>query len=294
MDIHQLKNFLAVAELLHFSRAAERVHLSQPALSIQIRMLEDELGVRLFERSRRGTRLTAAGSLYRAEVQEIVEHLQRAAVHARLAAQGKIGRIRIGFISTAAVHIVPPLVSAFRKSHPDVELELFHALTAEQIRMLDEQSIDIGFFRIPAERHPGIALVPVHQEPFKLFLPAAHPLTERKRLVLSDLDGVDFLVYARRNAPGFHDYLLRILRDAGATPALITEANDMYTLISLVSAGVGVAIGPSSLQTYGLPNVTVRDIAALPPSKIAIAFREKALQPAAKAFVDLAIASATP
>lgn len=290
MEFTQLRSFLAVAELLHFSKAAERVHLSQPALSLQIRSLEEELGVKLFERSRQRTSLTAAGLVYCEEVRKVLSQMELAVARVRQAAQGKLGRLRIGFISTAAANIVPQLIAEFRKTHPDVELELLHALTADQIAMLKRGVIDIGFFRVPTSEDNDIKTIIIHQEPFKLFLPISHPLAGKRELSLKDLDNEDFLVYARKNAPGFHDFLLQLLKDAGATPTMINEATDMYTLVSLVSAGVGLAVAPASVAHYGMPNVVARDLDGLPSSKIALAFRANLSHPAAaQAFIDLTL-----
>ena len=220
MELTQLRSFLPVAELLHFSRAAERVHLSQPALSLQIRALEHELGLTLFDRDRRKTELTVAGQVFREEIAGVMDRIESATMRARQAAAGKVGCLRIGFISTAA-EIVPPLVTEFRKSHPLVYLEMHHALTAEQIELLDGGSLDVGFYREPSAPHRGIRTVVVHREPFKLFLPSSHPLARAGDAGLDEIDGQDFLIYARRNAPGFHDFLLRSVIDSGATPDTI-------------------------------------------------------------------------
>lgn len=289
MDVHQIRSFLAVADLLHFSRAAERVHLSQPALSLQIRALEDELGVRLFDRTRRRTELTAAGIAFRNDAAEALAHIERGAARARQAAAGKLGSLRIGFISTAAAQIVPPLVAEFRRTHPDVELEMRHALTAEQIDMLETGDLDVGFFRMPFAAGRGLVTAVVHREPFRLFLPAAHPLAAKPAPAIRDLDGCDVVIYARRNAPGYHDFLLRLVADAGAAPAALHEANDMNTLTSLIAAGVGVAIAPASIGANAPANVVIRDLPEAPPSEIAMAYRADESSAAARAFIDLAI-----
>lgn len=289
MELTQLRSFLALAETLHFSRAAERVHLSQPALSLQIRALEAELGVRLFERNRRKTEITEAGAVFRDEIAAALAAVEHAAARARQAAAGKIGSLRIGFISTAAALVVPSLVTAFRKSHPEVELEMRQALTAEQIGMLRQGVIDVGFFRMPAQPGRGIRTVVVHREPFRLFLPASHPLASAAAPDLADLDGLDVVIYARRNAPGFHDLLLRMLKDAGAVPATLHQANDMSTLMSLVSAGVGAAVAPASVGLFAPPGVAVRDLAGVPPSVVVMAFRDDDRRPAVRAFVDLVL-----
>jgi len=290
MDLSQLRSFLAVAEHLHFSRAAERVHLSQPALSLQIRNLAEELGVRLFERNRRKTELTAAGAVFRDEIALALARVERACSRAKQAAAGKIGTLRIGFISTAAAAVVPPLVTAFRLSHPQVELEMRHALTADQISMLEAGEIDIGFFRLPAAPPRGIVMSVMHREPFRLFLSSGHPLAARAEAGLEDLDNQEVLVYARKNAPGFHDLLIQSIRAAGAIPSAIHEANDMNTLMSLVSAGVGVAVAPASVGRPDLPNLVSRDLRGMPLSEVVMAYRAEETRPAPRAFVDLALA----
>jgi DNA-binding transcriptional LysR family regulator len=291
MEFNQLRSFLAVAKALNFSRAAEQIHLSQPALSIQIRVLEKELGVKLFERDHQRTLLTKAGKVFEEEARCILAQAAEAVEHAQLAAAGKSGRLRIGFISTAVAHVVPALVSAFRLTHPRVALELRHALTAEQVALLKNRSLDLGFFRVPVLDAGPIQTIPVFHEPFKVFLNASHPLAHRRDLRLHHLDGTDFVVYARHHAPGFHDSVLNLLKDAGAVPAAIYSASDMYTLVSMVSAGVGIAIAPASVEHYRLPKVIVRAIAGLPLSEVALGYLQGLEHPAAKAFIDLTLAT---
>lgn len=287
VDFHRMRCFLAVADLLHFSRAAERIHISQPALSTQILRLEAEIGAKLFERSHHKITLTYAGLVYRDEVREILAEADRAVSRTRLANEGRIGRIRISFISTAAAYLIPPLISEFRETHPKVELELNHHLTARQIELLQDDAIDIGFFRIPVPDHRGLEVIPIHKEPFKLFVPLSHPLAARPIVDLDELGDAAFVIYGRRNAPGFHELVADILRKAHARPATTHEASDMYTLVSLVSAGLGITIAPASLENYHLPNIAVREIAHAPQSEIAVAFREDMEHAAARAFLDL-------
>ncbi|MDF3812445.1 MULTISPECIES: LysR family transcriptional regulator [Rhodopseudomonas] len=285
MEFSQLRCFLEVADTLHFTRAAERLHLSQPALSTQIDKLEIELGVELFERSRKQTTLTYPGTLYRAEAEKILALGARAVERARLAAAGKMGRLRIGFISTAAAYVIPPLIAEFHKQAPDVELELRHHLTAEQVDLLTSGALDIGFLRVPLREPSGLCTILVHKEPYQLFLPASHPLASKSKLALGDLDGADFVTYSKRNAPGYAATLADALQQSGIRPAATHEASDMYSLMSLVSAGVGIAIAPASLRNYRLPNVAIRDLSGIQPSEVALAHREGIDHPAALAFI---------
>ena len=186
MELRQIRSFLSIAETLHFGRTAEMIHLSQPALSLQIRALEDEIGVRLFERNRRKTALTAAGVAFREDATGALLRLDQA-VHKALAANGKLGILRIGFISTAGNEIVPAIIRQFRELNADVEFSLRNILTADQIQMLETGSLDIGFLRLPIGGHSELEVVTVHREPFVLVVPASHKLAKRKRVRLREV-----------------------------------------------------------------------------------------------------------
>src|ERR1700738_1860683 len=215
MELRQLRSFLSIAETLHFGRTAELIHLSQPALSHQIRTLEEEVGVRLFERDRRKTTLTAAGLAFRDDATAAVSQLEQAIRRARLAADGKLGLLRIGFISTAGNEIVPNLVRRFRDSNPDVVFSLCNVLTTDQIRMLVAGSLDVGFLGLPIGEHPELEVVEVHREPFVVVTPSSHKLAKRKKVALHELSGQNFVMYERSFAPGFHDLIFGMLRVAG-------------------------------------------------------------------------------
>ena len=231
MELRQIRSFLSIAETLHFGRTAELIHLSQPALSLQIRALEAEVGVRLLERNRRKTTLTPAGRAFRDAAIAGVAQLDRAIRNARLAADGKLGLLRIGFISTAGSELLPNIIRTFRELNPEVEFSLRNILTAEQIRMLESGTLDIGFLRLPIGGHTQLEVVTVHREPFVLVVPASHPLAERKKVRLSEVAGQDFVMYDRTHAPGFHDLVFGILRNAGIVPNVRQTAGEMPTLI---------------------------------------------------------------
>src|SRR6266478_3349700 len=194
MELRQLRSFLSIAETLHFGRTAELIHLSQPALSLQIKALEEEVGVRLFERNRRKTTLTAAGLAFRDDAAAALSQLEQA--------------LRIGFISTVGSEIVPNIVRLFRELNPEVEFSLRAIPTADQVQMLESGSLDIGFFRLPIGGHSALEVVTVHREPFALVVPATHKLAKRKKVRLSELSGQDFVMYERSYAPGFHDLIV--------------------------------------------------------------------------------------
>jgi DNA-binding transcriptional LysR family regulator len=276
MDLRQIRSFLSIAETLHFGRSAELIHLSQPALSLQIRALEEEVGVRLFERNRRKTTLTAAGFAFRDDAAAALSQLEQAIRRARLAASGKVGRLRIGFISTAGTEIVPDIVRQFRELNPEVEFSLRNILTAEQVQMLENGSLDIGFLRLPIGGYPALDVVTVHREPFVLVVPSSHPLAKRKSVRLRELAGQDFVMYERTYAPGFHDLIFGMLSDARIVPNVCQTAGEIPTLVSLVASGMGITILPASVVKHYVAPVVAREILdRIPMSEIGIAVSKR-------------------
>jgi DNA-binding transcriptional LysR family regulator len=290
MELRQIRSFLSIAETLHFGRTAEMIHLSQPALSLQIRALEDEIGVRLFERNRRKTALTAAGVAFREDARGALLRLEPAVYKANLAANGKLGILRIGFISTAGNEIVPTIIRQFRELNAEVEFSLRNILTTDQIQMLETGSLDIGFLRLPIGGHSDLEVVTVHREPFALVVPSSHKLAKRKRVRLREASGQDFVMYERTHAPGFHDLIFGMLRDAGVIPNVCQTAGEMPTLISLVDSGMGVAILPASTVKRSIASVVACEISdKIPMSEIGIAVRKGERAPVVDNFRSLAL-----
>jgi DNA-binding transcriptional LysR family regulator len=276
MELRQIRSFLSIAETLHFGRTAELIHLSQPALSLQIRALEEEVGVRLFERNRRKTTLTAAGLAFRDDAAAALSQLEQGVRRARLAASGKTGLLRIGFISTAGSEIVPNILRQFRKLNPEVEFSLRNILTAEQVRMLETGALDIGFLRVPIGEHSALDVVTVHREPFVLVVPSSQKLAKIKRVRLREVADQDFVGYERTYAPGFHDLIFGILRDAKIVPNVSQTAGELPTLIALVDSGMGITILPASAVKHSVASVVACEILdRIPMSEIAIAVSKR-------------------
>jgi DNA-binding transcriptional LysR family regulator len=292
MELRQIRSFLAIADTLHFGRTAELVHISQPALSLQIRALEEEVGVKLLERNRRKTMLTAAGIAFRGIAAGALNQLDQAIRNARMAAKGRVGLLRIGFISTAGKEIVPNVVRRFREENPEVEISLRSIPTANQLQMLRTGSLDIGFLRLPIGEQSSLEVLTVHREPFVLALPSAHRLARRKRVRLGDVAGESFVMYERDYAPGFHDLTLGLLHDAGVVPLVSQTAAEMATLISLVDARMGIALLPASAVRHSVASVVSCDIVdELPMSEIALACDKNLRTPVVDNFRSFALRS---
>jgi len=289
MEFRHIRSFLSVAETLHFGRSARLLNLSQPALSLQIKALEGELGIQLLSRNRQGTALTAAGQAFREDAATALEKLEFAKRKAQWASAGKLGNIRIGFISTAGFEIVPNLMRRFRKSYPDVEFSIRNILTGTQLEMIDDGLLDVGFLRLPIENRKEIEVTTVHREPFVAILPSWHSLSAKTEIRLRELKGNPFVMYAREYAPGFHDLLTGILSDAGVVPKVVQTAGEMPTLISLVDAGVGVSIVPASVAKRVVSKVVVCSITdRLPESEIGLAFARQNTAPVVRRFCEFA------
>jgi DNA-binding transcriptional LysR family regulator len=290
MELRHIRSFLSIAETLHFGRTAQLIHLSQPALSLQIRALEEDVGVRLFERNRRKTTLTAAGFAFRDEAARALSQLDQAIRKARLAGSGKLGVLRIGFISTVGVEIVPNIIRQFRELNPEVEFSLRAIPSADQVQMLETGSLDVGFFRLPIGGHSALDVVTVHRERFVLVVPASHKLAKRKRVRLSEISGEDFVMYERTYAPGFHDLIFGMLRDARIVPNVSQTAAEISMLISLVDAHMGVAILPESAVQHSVASVIACDILdKIPMSEIGIAVNERGRAPVVDKFRSFAL-----
>ncbi|HEY9854276.1 MAG TPA: LysR substrate-binding domain-containing protein [Stenomitos sp.] len=253
MELRHLRYFVAVAEELHFGRAAQRLQMAQPPLSQQIRALEGELGVELFERTRRSVRLTSAGKAFLAETYRTLAQADHAVDVARRVSRGEMGRLKVGFVSSAAYNVVPDLIRLFRSQYPDILLELRELTGDMQLENLRSGQIDLGFYRLD----PGYAqqlregtfqVETVLREPFLIALPEQHPLAMQPELTLAMLEGEPFVLFPRHQSPSFYDLIVRLCQEAGFSPTIVQEAMLMQTIVSLVAAGIGVALVPASLE----------------------------------------------
>ncbi len=289
MEVRQISYFLAVAEHLHFRRAAAEMGVTQPALSLQIQSLEKEIGVPLLKRDRQATTLTHAGEIFRREISGMLERAEQAKERVRRTVVGSSAHLRIGFISTAATaRFLPAVISRFRDAYPHIELTLQNLKNIDQIEKIENSTLDIGFVRLPIASYHEIEVIHVHREPHVLLLSGDDPLARQNTIRPMDLQYHPLLMYSRNNAPGYHDYIMRALNDNGLNPIIAQEVGEMYTLVALVSAGIGAAIAPISVQNYNLPGVVVRQTSWLPPADIAIGFHKNNVDPACRLFIDMA------
>jgi DNA-binding transcriptional LysR family regulator len=260
LDVRRLGYFIAVAETLHFRKAAERLNVAQPALSQQIRRLEEDLGCQLLTRNRRGVALTPAGQALLESGRRALVQMTHAEDAARRTAANQVALLRIGFLNPAAFAVVPRLLQRLRAERPDLFLVLREGASAALLEEVRLGQLDVAFVRGPIT-HPGVRIDVLRREPLIAVLPSAHPLARRRSVPLGALADEPFIGFRRDAAPSLHDAITRLCMDAGFAPAFIMEASEWYTIVSLVAAGLGVAILPESIATFTRRDAVYRPIA---------------------------------
>lgn len=269
IDVRAWRQFLAVAEHLHFGRAAQALHMTQPPLTMAIQQLERRLGVLLFERSRRGVALTAAGAALVGPVRQWLGQGEALAALARAAGEGEVGSLRLGFVSTLGFGPLPGWLRAFRERHPRVEIELREATADVQLAAFAEGTLDAGFLLdasgIAAPAH-GQESLRVAEEALVLALPEAHALARAARLAPGPLLAEPLVIFPRETAPSLFDAVTAWYHRHGAVPRIAQQAIQMQTIVNLVSAGLGLAWVPEVVTQLQRPGVVYR---ALPPALVA-------------------------
>ncbi|MGQ9370258.1 LysR substrate-binding domain-containing protein [Azospirillum sp. ST 5-10] len=290
MDLRHLRHFVAVAEELHFSRAAARLGIGQPPLSQSIQSLEGDLGVRLFERTRRRVELTEAGQTLLKEARAILAHAERAVTLTRRAARGEVGELRVGFTAAAPFQpVVPRLIDAYRRASPDVHLTLVEMPSKPQLAALTENRLDVGFIREPLTP-PGDAVRfrPILREPLLAVLRADHPLAAREPVPLAALADEPFVFYPAEYGTATHERVMALCAGAGFRPTIAQEAREAFTIIGLIAAGLGVSILPANLRQVAVADVVYRRLdAADAHTTLMLAHRRGDRSPLVRAFTDL-------
>ncbi len=288
MELRHLRYFVAVAEHLSFGRAAARLHISQPPLSRQIRALEEELGTPLFVRTKRSVALTPAGAGLLPEARVLLRAADALKEGARHIAAGDVGALALGFIAVAAYSVLPELAPEFRRRHPGVRLALQEGTTDTLLAALKQGEIDAGLVLPPVD-DGSLRYVPLFHDTLVAALPAARRPARGGSISLKSLAQEPFVLFPRQVGSGLYDLIVAFCRRTGFSPRIEQEAIQMQTIVSLVAAGMGVALVPASLQSMRRAGVAYRALAERSPAvEIGIAWRAADRAPAVQAFVAVA------
>jgi DNA-binding transcriptional LysR family regulator len=264
IELRVWRQFLVLADTLHFGRAARQLHMTQPPLTQAIQQLERRLGTRLFERTRRSVALTPAGALMVEPARQLLRHAAALQTRARDAAAGELGRVRVGFISTVGFGPLPLWLRAFRERCPGIAVELIEATSDVQLHALERGEIDVGFML----HAPGLAPtapVPLQRlslgvEPLVLALPDTAAWATPRRLRPPDVLAQPLVIFPRTATPSLYDAVLAFYHRHGVTPAIAQEATQMQTIVNLVSAGLGLALVPEVVTQLQRPGVVYRPL----------------------------------
>jgi len=256
IDLRHLRYFVAVVRERSFRGAAGVVHVSQPPLTRQVQQLEEALGVRLLDRTSRGVEPTAAGQIFFTEAVNILNLLDQAAAHTRLAGAGQLGRLDVGVFGSAILDAVPRIIVAFRELYPGVEVILHNMDRAHQVQALRDRRITVGFNRFFKEE-TDLTWETLLTETMLVAVPSSHVLAQRSELGIKDIADQPLVFYPRVERPqGFTNYLMRMFHQNNITPNVVQDVDDVVTAVSLVSSGLGLCLVVESARNLQLPGVS--------------------------------------
>jgi DNA-binding transcriptional LysR family regulator len=291
MELRHLRYFVAVAEELHFTRAARRIGIAQPPLTAQIKALESELGVQLFNRQPGRVSLTLPGQVYLEEARAILEHVKKAALRCQLSAQGMVGRISVGFTESASFRAeVTTALQRYRSLYPRVEMSLEESRTGTLMESLRQGRIDVAFVRLPIGEDSGITFSLLSTEPMMVVVPKDHPLDGRQSVRLEELSEELFVLYPRSTRSGLPEMVVSACEARGFSPKVVQHAPQVSSTINLVASGLGISVVPACMR--GTRSDDVHYISLEESGLVAslgMAHRSTELSPALQNFVDLVL-----
>ncbi|SHF41604.1 transcriptional regulator, LysR family [Salegentibacter echinorum] len=287
IEFRHLRYFLAVAEDLHFRKAAEKLYISQPGLSRQIKQMEDDLGIQLFERHNRKVKLTHVGEYFKHEITKNLKNLNLIINHAKLLQNGKEGSLTIGYVGSAIQKIIPELLLKFKRISPNINFVLKEMDNQKQVENLLLQNIDIGFIRL--ERVPtGLSLRSVLLETFCLVLPKDHPIDSSNYKNLSQFKDEFFILFDPKFSPSYFEKIMQIFDDNDFIPKVSHSSIHANSIFKLIENNFGISIIPKSLQIPYYENVKFIELVDIPQrTTLSVVWDRKNTNPILDDFLEL-------
>ncbi len=289
MELRHLRYFRAVAEAGHITRAAERLGIQQPPLSLQIKALENELGVQLLRRLPRGVELTEAGAAFYEDTCAILTDADRAVSRVRRVARGEAGQIAVGYSSTVISHpAVKSAIRACRGQAPEVAVSLVEDGSYELAGAIAAHRLDAAFIRTEPEEFPELRFIELLQEPLLLAVPAEEGFASAGPVSLARAAALPLVLYRRSAGPKLYDRIIAAFAACGTPPRIIQEAPGANAALNLVAAGMGSTLVPQSLCAAHPEAVRYHPLAADPPltAPVLFALRRSETSPAVRRFVS--------
>ena len=289
METRLLKYFSVLAEELHFGKAAKKLHISQPPLSRQIKSLEEELGVKLFNRTKRNVQLTPYGKYLKDESYKLFNQIDVMKNHLQLMKNGAVGQVKIGYVGDFIHSIFPDILSEIKQQYPKIDTTLLESDTESQISAIRTGLIDIGFVRTPIEVK-DIIINPIYEETFSLILSKSHPLSSRKKIPLKELADEPYIGFSPKCPPPLSKSVMSICNKAGFSPKVIHRALQINSIVKLVENNVGYSIIPIGPKAVFKENVKFFELKNYPErAEISLAYNPKMLDEISKKVVDLVL-----
>jgi len=288
MELRHLRYFVAVAEDLSFTKAAAKLHLAQPSLTRQIHNLEEEIGVRLLNRSKSQVALTEEGRSFLVDARRILALATESVLAVQRLSRGETGQLNIAYLSNSDFELLPATLGAFRQAFPHIALNLFDMAPAEQFRALETRKIDLGFVGL----HPPAVTGRLRWECIArhrtvVVLPARHPLGRKPQVNLRELKTMFFVGMSERTHPGFRSWLSETCQQAGFTPRILQDAELEPALMTFVAEGLGVSLAREHINKLPHPGVIFRPLAPSVKSDYCIAWNRDNDSRALQQYVEI-------
>ena len=288
MELRHLRYFVSVAEALSFTKAAAKLHTAQPSLTRQVRDLEDELGVRLLNRTKQLVTLTDEGRSFLADAKRLLALAAETVESVRRLHSGEVRALNIGYVSNLFYDLLPRTLASFRQLFPAVSVNLFDMSCGDQFRALEDGKLDLGFVGL----HEPIALRGFEFRTiasYKTFaaLPKSNPLAGKTKVDLKALAPMFFVGMSEPSYPGYREWLTKTCYRAGFTPKVLQDVDLERTMIHAISAGLGVALVPEQLKKLPHKNVVFRPVMPAVATEACVAWKGENPSAPLKAYVEI-------
>ena len=259
IDLRHLRYFVTVAEELHFRRAADILNIAQPALTRTINILEEEIGIQLFERSTRKVRLTPAGRILLKGSIDVQNSFKLAIERTRQSQTGEIARLVIGYTDFAINGELPNIISSFRKKYPGVTVEPRHGFTIDQLIDIDKGVLDLGFITGPVNVQ-NFDVLKITDSSYIVVLPKDHRLSNHESISINFLANENFVLGNEEEWKHYHDHLYRLCRASGFEPHVVQRAFNTEAIFGLVACGMGITVQPVCMENFIRKDLIIRPI----------------------------------
>jgi DNA-binding transcriptional LysR family regulator len=259
MELRHLRYFVAVADALNFTKAAEQLRLAQPSLTRQIHNLEEELGVRLFNRTKNQVSLTAEGRAFLSDAKRLLAQAAESVNSVQRLSRGHTGELNIAYLSNFNFELIPASLAAFRLNCPHVSLNVFEMTPAEQLRALEARKVDLGFVGLkPPQTSKDLQWECISHHEIVVVLPAHHPMAKKQSIHITALKDEFFIGMSERTHPGFREWLVGVCEPGSFTPRIIQDTELEAALMHVIAQGMGVTLARSQIRKLAHPGVVFR------------------------------------